>query len=78
MLTLPPYSPELNPVEKWWDIVRDGICHRVFATLEELQVALTAVLQSYWQDAHGFFLDRERLAAARSKRFWFKRCTGVS
>lgn len=53
--TLPACSPELNPVEKLWDIVRDGICHRIFATLEELQVALTAVLQRYWQDARAVF-----------------------
>ena len=55
VLTLPPYSPELNPVEKLWDIVRDGICNRIFASLEELQVALTAVLQRYWQDARAVF-----------------------
>jgi len=55
VLTLPPYSPELNPVEKLWDIVRDGICNRIFATLAELQSALTAVLQRYWQDAHAVF-----------------------
>ena len=23
VLTLPPYSPELNPIEKLWDIVKD-------------------------------------------------------
>ena len=26
VLTLPPYSPELNPIEKLWDIVKDKIC----------------------------------------------------
>ncbi|HBE22667.1 MAG TPA: hypothetical protein DDW21_04335, partial [Verrucomicrobiales bacterium] len=26
IITLPAYSPELNPVEKLWDIVKDGIC----------------------------------------------------
>lgn len=47
---LPPYSPELNPVEKLWDIVRDGICNRVFPTLSELEVALNARLRAYWED----------------------------
>ena len=55
VLTLPPSSPELNPVEKLWDIVREGICNRLFTTLEELQVALTAVLQRYWQHARAVF-----------------------
>jgi transposase len=47
---LPPYSPELNPVEKLWDIVRDGICNRVFPALAELRVALNAKLRPYWED----------------------------
>ena len=55
VLPLPPYSPELNPGEKLWDIVRDGICNRIFATVEELQVALTEVLQRYWLDARAVF-----------------------
>ncbi len=24
----PPYSPELNPVERLWDQLRDGLCNR--------------------------------------------------
>lgn len=48
-------SSWLNMVEPFFAIVRDGICNRIFATLEELQVALTAVLQRYWQDARAVF-----------------------
>ena len=55
IVSLPPYSPELNPVEKLWDIVRDGICNRVFKTLEALHAAITEVLQGYWQDARRVF-----------------------
>lgn len=51
IINLPPYSPELNPVEKLWDILRDAICNRIFSTIEELQVALTAKLRTYWEDA---------------------------
>ncbi len=50
ILNLPPYSPELNPVEKLWDVLRDGICNRVFATLDQLEEALTARLRRYWED----------------------------
>jgi len=55
IINLPPYSPELNPVEKLWDIVRDGICNRVFRTLAELQGALTEQLRRFWSDAHAVF-----------------------
>ena|SRR5450631_2684861 len=51
IITLPPYSPELNPVEKLWDVLRDAICNRVFAAIEQLQEALTTRLQLYWQEA---------------------------
>jgi transposase len=51
LLPLPAYSPELNPVEKLWDIVKDGICNRACKTLEELEAAITAVLKGYWKDA---------------------------
>jgi transposase len=52
IVQLPPYSPELNPVEKLWDIVRDGLCNRVFPTLAELQVALNARLRACWEDTN--------------------------
>lgn len=51
IINLPPYSPELNPVEKLWDVVRDGICNRVFATLAELETALSARLRRFWEEA---------------------------
>jgi transposase len=55
IVNLPAYSPELNPVEKLWDIVRDAICNRVFSSLQQLQEAITAVLSRYWQDAKAVF-----------------------
>ena len=48
LLGLPPYSPELNPVEKLWDIMKDRICNQAFATLAELE----AVLKTLWQEYH--------------------------
>ena len=48
VVTLPPYSPELNPVEKLWDIVKDRICNRVWPELESLEEAITQVLKEYW------------------------------
>jgi transposase len=50
ILNLPPYSPELNPVEKLWDLVRDGLCNRLFTTLDQLETALSARLKRFWEE----------------------------
>ena len=36
IIKLPPYSPELNPVEGPWDQLRDAIANKVFATIDAL------------------------------------------
>jgi len=48
VITLPAYSPELNPVEKLWDIIKDRICNRVWVSLDELENAIDGVLREYW------------------------------
>ena len=50
IITLPAYSPELNPVEKLWDHMKDEICNRVFASVEELRTALTGWIEEFWRD----------------------------
>jgi len=50
IIDLPPYSPELNPCEQLWDIIKDEIGNRVFATIEELRKATLPALQRYWSD----------------------------
>ena len=49
LIVLPPYSPELNPIEKLWDILKDGLCNRVFDTLEDLWDAVTTQLETLWE-----------------------------
>lgn len=51
VITLPPYSPELNPVERLWDVVKDQICNRTCDQLEQLVAAIDAVLAEYWTTA---------------------------
>jgi len=51
IIDLPPYSPELNPCEQLWDIVKDDIGNRVFQTIEELRDAILPTLKRYWDDA---------------------------
>jgi transposase len=45
LLALPPYSPELNPVEGVGDSVKDAVCNKVYDTLETLEEAITEELR---------------------------------
>jgi transposase len=45
LVPLPPYSPELNPVEKLGDLVKDAICNRLFDALRPLEDAILAELE---------------------------------
>lgn len=47
ILRLPPYSPELNPVEKLWDVIKDGLCNRIFPTLDDLLAAIAPELEPF-------------------------------
>jgi transposase len=49
LIVLPPYSPELNPIEKLWDVLKDGLCNQVFDTMEDLWAAVTAQLEQLWE-----------------------------
>jgi transposase len=47
LVFLPPYSPELNPVERWFQEFRRALANRLFGSLTELHHALTDVLKRY-------------------------------
>ncbi len=47
LLPLPPYSPELNPVEKLGDLVKDQICNRLYPSLRRLEDHLLAALRPW-------------------------------
>lgn len=49
LVPLPAYSPELNPMERLWDIVKDQICNRVFDTLDAIEEKITEALRPYWE-----------------------------
>lgn len=49
-VSLPPYSPELNPAERLFEHLRARLANRVFADLEELTAALTAELRRFWDE----------------------------
>lgn len=49
-LFLPPRSPELNPVERWFEEMRRDLSNRVFESIEAIQEALEGALRPYWED----------------------------
>jgi transposase len=51
IVDLPPYSPELNPCEQLWDLVKDEIANRVFASVGRLRLGMKGALQRFWDDA---------------------------
>ena len=66
LLPLPPYSPELNPIEGLWDQLKDYLCNKVFVSLQTVKQAITAFLQPFWENpkrvrdliGHGWLLTQ--------------------
>ena len=50
LLNLPAYSPELNPVERWFQEFRSALSNRTFESVQMLQEALPEALWPYWQE----------------------------
>ena len=74
VIPLPPYSPELNPVEAIGDIIKDRIANTLWGTLEALEEALGEELRPIYENAervrslvsHGWLLDQVNATAARN------------
>ncbi len=47
---LPPYSPELDPAERWFQEFRRKLSNKTFETVALMQEALTQTLMPYWED----------------------------
>jgi transposase len=53
LLPLPPYSPELNPVEHLWEELREKNFHnRIFSSMDALEQHLYEVLGAFEQDTN--------------------------
>ena len=50
LVPLPPYAPELNPCEQLWDIIKDDIANRIYATVTTLRAGMKATLRRFWDD----------------------------
>ena len=51
IISLPPYSPELNPVEVIGDLIKDRIGNGLWQTLETLEAAIVEELQPIYENA---------------------------
>ena len=51
ILALPTYSPQLNPVERFFEELRKATANRIFANLEEQTKLISQVLISYDNDS---------------------------
>lgn len=47
---LPAYCPELNPIERWWQELKDALSNQLFGTLEALRAHLDRELAAWHQD----------------------------
>ncbi len=50
VLKQPAYSPELNCVEKLWEMLRDGLCNRSWKSLSDLLEQATQWLKAFWEE----------------------------
>jgi transposase len=51
LISLPPWSPQLNPVEHLWDEVREKwFSNRVFASMSAVEEQLVTALQTLEED----------------------------
>jgi transposase len=46
-LFLPPYAPELNPIERVWQDIKERLTLPLFETLDDLKQAVAEILQRY-------------------------------
>ena len=40
LIHLPPYTPQLNPIEVQWKVIKERLAGRYFVTIKELEDAL--------------------------------------
>ncbi len=51
LLFFPPFSPELNPIERFWLDVKDQIASMIFHKLQDLADYVTSIIKKYSLDA---------------------------
>ena len=46
---LPPYSPELNPIEKLWDLIQDHTSNKLWPSIKRLDEVVALHLKDWWE-----------------------------
>lgn len=49
-ISLPPYSPELNPAERFFEEVRKSTANRIFASIEEQEEVIGNFVKTFSED----------------------------
>ena len=68
-IQLPPYSPELNPIEKLWDLIQDHTSNKLWPTIKRLDEVVGLLLEEWWKDPNrvlGLFGDNWHRDSANS------------
>ena len=47
LIFLPPYSPELNPIERLWQDIKHKLFAQTYQTLEQMQQQLSQILGNF-------------------------------
>lgn len=55
LIEFPAYSPELNPMERLWDMVKDAVSNEVWETLIAIESAIIAELRPFWESVSRVF-----------------------
>jgi len=50
VVLLPPYSPELNPIEKLWDLIQDHTSNKLWPSIERLDQVVALHLKDWWEN----------------------------
>ena len=74
VIPLPPYSPELNPVETIGDVIKDRIANTLWASLEAMEEAMGEELRPIYESAqrvrslvsHGWLVDQVNATATKT------------
>ena len=46
LIHLPPYTPQLNPIEVQWEVIKEQLACRYFATIEKLEEAVIRLVET--------------------------------
>lgn len=47
LVYLPPYSPQLNPIETLWRLLKKKLASKVFKTIQDLDISSENILKSF-------------------------------